>query len=77
MSQCVVKATEYSKLPENKHLLAYSAIIFGQNMTVLSPSQLIFLSGPKRAKTGKGLSAHFIKKNCTNFPCPRTIKERL
>lgn len=50
MSQCVVKATEYSKLPKNNYLLAHNAIIFDQNMTVFSPTQLIFLSDPKRAK---------------------------
>lgn len=44
----------YSKLPENKYLLAYSATIFDQNMTVFSPTQLIFLFDPKRAKTGEG-----------------------
>lgn len=53
MSQCVVKATEHSKLPENKYLLAYTAIIFDQNMAVFSPTQLIFLFDPKSNKTGK------------------------
>lgn len=79
MSQCVVKATKYSKLPENKYLLAYSAIIFDQNMTVFSSTQLIFLFDPKGQRPGreKGLSANFIKKNCINFPCLRTIKEGL
>lgn len=38
MSQCVVKATEYSKLPENNYLLAHNAVIFDQNMTILSHS---------------------------------------
>lgn len=80
--QCLsvlLRQLEYSKLPETKYLLAYTAIIFDQNMTVFSPTQLIFPFDPKRAKTGrgKGLSAHFITKNCTSFPCPRIIKEGL
>lgn len=53
MSQCVVKATGYSKLSENKYLLAYNAIIFDQNMTVFSPTQPIFLFDPKCDKTGE------------------------
>lgn len=55
--QCLsvlLRQLEYSKLPETKYLLAYSAIIFDQNMTVFSPTQLIFPFDPKRAETGEG-----------------------
>lgn len=33
--------------------LVSSSIIFDQNMTVFSPTQLIFLFDPKKAKTGE------------------------